>query len=315
MDAAVETFHKLQTRAQEIRDPETGWLDVDGCDAMIWSGKYAAVRYTTGVDIESAQIEPGKWSRRPLPPCWSSDGGDVGSKTTWSRDMFIAGLGPWAWRTNRLDVLQDHATYGKAHNWQMGEPVADGRTIYTPSLIGILYQMIFYMGGEDSVNRVWPSIYVKGLTDYQAHLQVMDIWVRGEIGELVGDADAVPANPPEGSEVVELTRNDGGLALNEGETDKPLEGLRLTSGDLRLLNVSEAMYLRLEEHSAREPNCWTYQAMLGIYSGSFGKLMDLVEADAFDCSYARCGDKAEHCETAEKLWALDLALRRLKPNF
>jgi hypothetical protein len=72
-------------------------------------------------------------------------------------------------------------TYGKAKNWSMGEPYADGRAVYSPAIIGMFYQTIYKMGGDDNSSRMWPSIYSEGLDDYQAHLQMLDIWIRGEV--------------------------------------------------------------------------------------------------------------------------------------
>ena len=314
VDSAIESYHALHARILELRDQKTGWPKARDCDGMIWAGKYASSRYTSGVDIESAQIEPGRWSRRPLPPCWNETDGNVGSPADWSRDMFIAGLAPWIWKTQRLDLIQEHVDYGKANNWMMGEPLADGRTIYSPSLIGITWQILYALGGENSVNRIWPSIYTKDLDDYQAHLQVMDIWLRGEIAKSLNEADAIPATPPQGSEVVSVVEVNGNLSLHQGKGE-PVEGLRLSDGSYRLLSVSETMFKRLEEHAAREPRCWAYQAMLGIYTGSQKAILDLVEDGDFSCSYARCDDPEEACILAEKIWGLELALDRLKPGF
>lgn len=276
-DQIVSLFNKNLDLAEEIRDPDTGWLTRD-CDAMIWTGKYAAVLPSGrgAVDILAAEFpgSPGRFGRRPTPNCWNPIDGDVGSKTTWSRDMFIAGLLPWAWKKKEVAPLQRHEEYGRANTWKMGEPLDDGRTLYTPSLVGILYQAIFELGGSDNTNRHWPSIYSSGLDDFQAHLQVMDIWFRGEAAE----ASEKP--------------------------QKPEEGANLTT-----LEVSETMYMRLVEHADREPKCWTYQAMRGIYDG-MEHAIDIVLAGDNECSYVRCGGE-EACHIAERLWALDIILERV----
>ena len=157
-----------------------GWLVTD-CDGMLWTSKYHAASCGQSFQIEAAEFqeEPGRFRRRPE-RCWTKAEGDVGSKSTWSRDMFI-GMLTYAYRCNRLDILERHADYGKKKNWVMGEPFADGRTVYTPQTIGLLYQTIKALGGEDSPNRLWPTLYQPGLTDYQAHLQMLTIWLRSEI--------------------------------------------------------------------------------------------------------------------------------------
>lgn len=179
----VDLYADMLAKAEQVRDQETGWLDRHGCDAMLWSSVYAASPWVSGVDLKAAEFEgqPGRFGRRPPPHCWDPENGDQGSKTTWSRDMFVGGLLPWAWLTKQLDVLDRHASYGKSVNWKMGEPLDDGRVVYSLSVIGLLYQAIYRLGGEDSANRIWPSVYPQGLRDYEAHLQVKSIWLRGEI--------------------------------------------------------------------------------------------------------------------------------------
>jgi hypothetical protein len=276
VDQVLALYNDLVARAEQIRDPETGWLDRDGCDGMIWAGVYAA--QVDGVDIEAAEFrgEPGRFGRRPPPPCWDPVTGDQGSKTTWSRDMFVAGLAVWAWHRERLDVLERHAAYGKANNWQMGEPLDDGRTLYTPAMIGLLYQMIYALGGENSANRLWPSTYPSGLTDYQAHLQVKSIYLRGEIAGQVGDADAVPANP-------------GDKALH-------------------LLSVSETMYQRIEEHYQREPSDPFYSFVWGCYSGDMSPAIDALLNGTVG-TYVRCSQQ-EECELAHRIFVAGQLLEK-----
>lgn len=183
-----ESFEKNQARALEIRDPATGWLSVSDCDGMIWAGKYScSLGESSTVNLRASEYpgQPGRFDRRPPPFCWTKELGDQGSKTTWSRDMGIAGLIPAAWCKKDLKILQDHAAYGEAHNWHMGEPLADGRAIYSPGVIGILYSAIKKLGGPSNDKAKLPSFYPAGLDDYQAHLQMMDIWLKGEFRDSI----------------------------------------------------------------------------------------------------------------------------------
>lgn len=171
-----DAYKSKLAEAKASADPTTGWLEQSECDGMLWTGKYncgggeAKLSYAEYPDV------PGKFNRRPPPYC----GADFGnSATTWSRDMGM-GLIASAWCTKDRDILERHASYGTKKNWIMGEPFADGRVVYTPSIIGILYQAIYSLGGSDTTARSFPSIYSSGLVDFEAHLQMVDIWLRGE---------------------------------------------------------------------------------------------------------------------------------------
>ena len=161
---AARNFDLLE-QAEDERD-FNGWLVAD-CDGMLWTAKYASARGVGGVDILAAEIEPGRFGRSHENDC----------DEHWSRDMGLMFI-IWAHRTGNLPALERHAAYGREHNWKMG--TGDGRTIYTPQMVGHLYQAIFDLGGEDNANRMWPVIYPGGLDDYHAHLQMLGINFRFE---------------------------------------------------------------------------------------------------------------------------------------
>ena len=196
-DALLVRYSDNLLAAKAIEHPINKWLTPDGCDAMIWAGKYSCGGGKPDILAAEYPGSHGKFSRRPLPACWSEETGDVGSKTTWSKDMAMGGLIPHAICTKDLALLSRHRDYGDAHSWNMGEPLADGRAIYTPSLIGLIHQVIYKLGGADNVLRKTPSVYSSGLVDYQAHLQIMDIWIRGLVTGtlgLLGSEDAITKN-------------------------------------------------------------------------------------------------------------------------
>lgn len=262
--------------AQSLRDAETGWLARHDCDGMIYAAKYAASVGVDDVRIEAAEYpEAGKFGRRPPPWCWTPEAGDQGAKTEWSRDMLVAGLLPWAYLKGRRDVLERHAAFVRAHDWFAGEPVADGRTYYTPQVRGLLLKTIHAMGGADDPGSLWPSIWPAGLTDYEAHLQVMQIWLQGETARVLNDMDAVPARPAAPAE---------------------------------LLRISETMFERLEEHAAREPRCPLYLAVLGLYTGELDPAIDALTAEPV-CSWVRCLNPQD-CELAEWLFAASIVFRK-----
>lgn len=193
---------KLAQAALE-RDQTNGWLTPNDCDGMIWSGKYASVNCTE-VNIEAAENPQGsgRFERRPG-GCWHPDSPDNDSETTWSRDMAVAGLYPYILRCKRLDLMERHIGYGEAHTWSMGDPLADGRAIYTPQMIGLTYAIRQALGGNGHAMTKSPKIWPKGLDDYEAHLQVMAIWLESRMGEissvmrdrLFEQADREPDNP------------------------------------------------------------------------------------------------------------------------
>lgn len=257
IDQVKEIYLERLNEAAGLRDPATGWLDL-GCDGFKRTALYAASPGVTGVDLRAAEYpnEPGRFHRRPLSnPCWTPELGDVGSRTTWSRDMGM-GLLAYAWAKKDLLILKAHADYGVAHPykweglpaWEMGEPFADGRAIYTPAMLGLVYQGIYALGGGHNDDRVWPNIYTKGLTDYQAQLQMMDIWFRGEVAKALGDADAMPQPGGDG---------DGDDVAGQG-----------------LLQVSGSMWDRIEEHHRREPLDPFYAYMWGLYGGDMSPAIE-----------------------------------------
>ncbi len=265
----------------------TGDWVVNDCDAMLWNAKLYSVAGAPLFHVELAEREPGRYHRRPA-PCWTAEEGDIGSKTTWSRDMG-RGLIMWAWRTKNVAVLQAHFDYGKAHDWIMGYPFDDGRVLYTPAIQGALGQTIYALGGADTFERKWPDVYPGGLTDYEAHLQVLSIQHRGEVEEYLrtkGEGDARPPGP-----VV---------------VDDP-------SGETALvMDVSPDMKERLKEHAEREPGNAFFQAAYGRYSGNMEPAASALTAEPwFRPSYVRCTDLAT-CDAIEWLFAADIYLKACK---
>jgi hypothetical protein len=256
--------------AKTLASPEHGWVEYSECDGMLWAGKYLCGGGTPSLKSAEYPNDEGRFNRRPSPYCGEEFGN---SKTTWSRDMGM-GLLSGAWCARDRDILERHASYGTKKNWIMGEPFADGRVVYTPSIIGILYQTIYSLGGADTTVRKTPSIYSSGLDDYQAHLQMLDIWLRGETTGLHA------------------------LIAEEGKPDEATT----------YLDISSTMWERVKEHSDREPECPFYQYLRGIYDGSLDKTTDLLLAsESPKCQYVRGG---EHVPLIEWLFTAKLTLKK-----
>ena len=273
-----DLFAVNMAEAESLRDPVNGWLTPTDCDGTLWQGKFAAVSGVKNGNLEAAEIEPGRFVRRPAPLCTS----DNPAWSDWSRDMF-AGLTAYAWRHRDVAALERHLSYGRDHNWIMGKPFGDGRSVYLPATYGRLYQTIFALGGVDDPKRFWPDVYPAGLTDYQAHMQMMNIWLRAEIGE-GSSGDARPA----------------------GKQDD------VGSPQANLNSVDDTQLDRIKEHAAREPNNPFFQAVAGSYSGDMGPAISVLLDPAMPVGeYVRC-DEFRRCQLAEWLFAADLVLRRYR---
>lgn len=236
-------FYADLNRALNIRDSDTGWLE-EGCDGFLWTAKYASV--TCDVDMRASEFdERGRFGRTPAKRCWTPETGDNGSKTTWSRDMGT-GLAEYTWRCKNRQMLQDHIDYGwgTTPDWVMGEPIDDGRVIYTPNLVGMLHQVRFALGGADSPNRYWPASYPGGLDDYEAHLQVWSIKIRHEVDESLGEVNLMGITEQMEDRIVEHYRREPRCPFysymyhlfKTGDMSEPTE---LVNGD-----IFECSYLR-----------------------------------------------------------------------
>lgn len=261
--------------AEGLRNSATGWLTYSDGDSYLWDiGKYASSPMVTGVDVRASEFsERGRFGRRPpvgQTRCWTKEDGDICSPSTWSRDMGTA-LIAYAVRTGSLTLLEDHADYGESHNWYMGEPLADGRTLYTPSMVGLLYTAIYALGGADNAQRHLPTLWPSGLDDYEAHLQMMTILIRGNASKMLG-----------------FTFNEKGASL---------------------LDISDTMLERVKEHYGREPHSLFYSYLDALYNGGMASVVDKCLSDSPKYpSYVRCA-KQPLCELSEWLFSCSLVLQ------
>lgn len=192
---ALETMYQSKIKmANELSESSTGWLNFSDGDALLWDlGKYGSSPAVTLLPRASEFEDSGRFGRRPpagQSRCWTPEDGDICAAATWSRDMGV-GLITYGVRRNNLTLLEDHAAYGEGHTWYMGAPLADGRTIYTPVMVGLLYNAIYGLGGKDSVNRHIPDPWTSGLDDYQAHIQMMKILIHSQLSKKSSDIDDI----------------------------------------------------------------------------------------------------------------------------
>lgn len=162
---------QLEEQAQSLETSQ-GWLVSVGCDSMLWASKVC-----DGMDLTAAE-EFGRLYRRPAKDCFIKDRDYQDSKSSFSRDMGI-GAAHCAHRQGNLELVERHIEYGEAHGWVMGEGVLS-RTVYSPFLISLWYRVAKDLGHNYKKLKV-PNILTKGLTDYQAALQMLGIYTTGKL--------------------------------------------------------------------------------------------------------------------------------------
>lgn len=195
---------KAQTYATLVLDvqAEAGFIHADECDSLLFSSLLAASGYAD-VAVTAAEASPGRWLRRPasLPECWLNGL----SRSTISRDQLLGVLW-WAWRHQRLDVLDRLWAYGAQRAWLMGEDnLGGGHTVLVP-ILPLVARVRKALGGPDSLYAYLPlpSEFDDGKTGFEAHLQVLQLMlddeVRGGLGpsaraRLREQAERQPQNP------------------------------------------------------------------------------------------------------------------------
>lgn len=182
----LEARHTRYTELLPTIRDENGFVDVDRCDSLLFSG-LTAVGAGVPIGLAAAEAEPGKWLRRPVqyPECLASGG----SQSEISQDMLL-GVMWYAWRNRDLGMLERLYEYGERNNWVMGAGVVS-RTLMRPPLRATLAQLIHRLGGERrplvaSIGDPWVTA---GIDGFQAHLQILHILLRNEAyGRVSGTA-------------------------------------------------------------------------------------------------------------------------------
>lgn len=153
------------------QDPISGFVDSSHGDSLLFSA-LASVGGLS-VDLLAAREDSGKWHRQPLKLPQEAAASSI------SRDMLL-GVMWWCWRKQRLDVAEALWQYGHKNQWVMGTGDVS-RTLLEPGLQGTLALLIAELGGKKRLARFMPQIWNTGMTDYEAHLQVLHILLRGEV--------------------------------------------------------------------------------------------------------------------------------------
>ena len=160
---------KIFELENSAKTDSNGWIVSESCDAMLWTGK-ACLEKT---DLLAAE-DNGKFYRTPDKRCFE----DQRSGSSWSRDMSL-GLLHCLIQKKDLAAIERHIDYGNKHHWIMGDGLKS-RTAYSPALIGLWYKAARKLGHNYRYAEI-SNVYPKGLVDYQAHLQMLDIYLRGKL--------------------------------------------------------------------------------------------------------------------------------------
>ena len=174
--ALISSKFSLYLRSQAQVQDRHGFVMTGECDSLLFTCLIAAATRDP-INVKAARNERGQWFRRPLdlPPCYPEH-----TKSTISRDMFM-GLFWYLWRLKDLKTAEELFDYGIKHNWIMGS--GDAARIYmTPALQATLAEIIYRLGGVDhKVYRAMPQLWSKGLEDFQLHLALLHIELRGQL--------------------------------------------------------------------------------------------------------------------------------------
>lgn len=240
---------QFSVKMDELRrtsDEAFGWPSVSDCDGLMWAG--LALAAGSQVNLAAAELAPGEMHRRPA-PCWTKEGGDVGSKSTISQDMLIGYL--WGlWRSHDLSALQRLAAYGEAHEvrlgkalvgWVMGQPypLEAARVFSRLNVVGAVGRMLYGLSGgtDDRTYRKEPTVFGPVAADFEQHLQVLSILLEGE-----------------------------------------LTGEEAKAG---LLAINDSMLSRLNDLAASNFDDALFQTALGIYTGDYARAIELLTADTY----------------------------------
>ena len=179
----AQLFENFQTMYLDVEsglDQVTGWPTINGCDETLWAG--LACSLNMPVKIEYAEYSPGEIHRRPYKACWNEKEGDVGSKTTVSRDM-LTGYISCALSRDDKPAMERLFDYGKKNDWIMGKPQHFvSRVLLGNNLTGTLARFL----DKDGYKHL-PTVYLPVLKDYERHIQVQGILNEYKVSGSISD--------------------------------------------------------------------------------------------------------------------------------
>jgi hypothetical protein len=157
------------------------------CDGAGFTSLYST--RCGGVDLSVFEDSAtGKPYRSPTHDCFSTGA----SKSEYSRDMLLMRM-VGAWRHKDLAWVNRMISYGEKNSWVICDAIDDatkiGRCVVSPSLYSVLYDMQSRLEGvaPSSLTLQKDEDAVGLKDDFEAHLEVLKIWLEGEIYGAITD--------------------------------------------------------------------------------------------------------------------------------
>jgi hypothetical protein len=176
-------YDEIYAEVEASLDPETGMPGRDDCDLALWAGLACSIGMP--VKIELLEYSPGEIHRRPFKACWNETEGDVGSKSTISKDM-ISGYSACLWARKDLQGLQRLADYGEKNDWIMGKPSELlSRVLLSGNGIGLIGRAIYSLssGSDDRYYRRIGFLFPKVEADFERHIQTHGILLQDSVDD------------------------------------------------------------------------------------------------------------------------------------
>lgn len=270
------------------------WPSVTDCDGLLWSSLAAFAG--APVDLSLAEHYPGEWHRRPAPSCWNNTDGDVGSKSTISRDM-LQGLLLAIWETRNVQTALRLAKFGEDMQWRMGEPYPEmaSRVVMSGNLKGQLGRIIYKLtdGRDRRSYRNTAPLYGPVFKDYERHIQAIGIFLYGELDEEISNA---------------IHYGGGGLADHKWSP----RDARRWHAPLLSTDIVPTMFTLLQLSHKRDPDDAFIGAIYQLYAGDVEKPARQLLNSGYKCpTYVRAKlkeDTALYCQV-HKLAAMKVILK------
>lgn len=165
--------HKKYLMLSKKHTDEMGWVLDTKCDGLLFNSLYAVAGGQA--KIEAAYDGKGKWFRHHTKNCYPNS-----SASTISRDMF-AGLYIWILVNKKSNLINEIIAHGESNinrlgGWVMGEGDQHRISIRGAGQANA-YNIRYALTKVSHIKRKIKNIYGRS-EEYQAHLQVLDIYLR-----------------------------------------------------------------------------------------------------------------------------------------
>lgn len=151
-----------------------GFIEYNRCDSLIFTGIS-----NKNANLTAAEIEPGRWIRRPAAysECFASGM----SRSEVSRDGLI-GVMFWAVENKDTDTLLRLWRYGTDNNWIMAKGGWE-HSVMAPPHIALLAQAIYYTsdGARDYAIRHTRTPMLSAGEGFEGHLQVLQFLLQKKV--------------------------------------------------------------------------------------------------------------------------------------